>query len=75
MNDIRSGFMERHRKCFYEVIDIDPLPAKRPCPEKAQEDPAGEAPPSIVPHLDIAGPRAAVVTQLDVAGPSNTPTV
>lgn len=39
MNDLRAGFMERHRKRLYEEIDIAPLPAKRACPEKAQKDP------------------------------------
>lgn len=35
MNDLRPGFMERHRKRLYEMIDIVSFPAKRPCPEKA----------------------------------------
>ncbi|RVW44261.1 hypothetical protein CK203_099618 [Vitis vinifera] len=51
MNDLRTGFLERHRKQLHEAIDIVPLPAKRACLEKAQEDPVG-APPSIMPHSD-----------------------
>ena len=35
MNDLRAGFMKRHRKRLYEAIDIVSFPAKRPCPEKA----------------------------------------
>ena len=35
MNDLRAGFMERHRKRLYEAIDIVHFLAKRPCPEKA----------------------------------------
>ena len=41
MNDLRTGFLERHRKRLHEAIDIVPPPAKRACPEKTQEDPAG----------------------------------
>lgn len=74
MNDLRVGLMERHRKRLYETINIVPLPAKKACPEKAQEDPTGGgAPPLTVPHSDAAGPSAATVTQLDVAGPSARP--
>lgn len=36
---LRTEFMERHHKCLYEVIDIISPPAKRACPEKAQEEP------------------------------------
>ena len=70
MNDLRTGFLERHRKWLHEAIDIVPPPAKRACPEKAQEDPAGEAPPSTMPQSDEAGPSAVAVTQPNVAGPS-----
>ena len=70
MNDLRTGFLERHRKWLHKAIDIVPLPTKRVCPEKAQEDPAGEAPPSTMPQSEEAGPSAATVTQLDVVGPS-----
>ena len=41
MNDLRTGFLERHRKQLHEAIDIVPLPAKRACLEKAQEDSVG----------------------------------
>ena len=57
MNDLRTKFLERHRKRLHEAIDIVPPQAKRACP-------------STVPHSDEAGPSAAVVTQPDVAGPS-----
>ena len=70
MNNLRIGFFERHRKWLHEAIDIVPPPAKRACPEKAQEDPAGEAPPSTMPQSDEAGPSTATMTQPDVAGPS-----
>lgn len=42
MNDLRIGFIERHHKRLYEVIDIVPPLAKRACPERAQEEPIGE---------------------------------
>ncbi|KAL6329199.1 hypothetical protein AAG906_014808 [Vitis piasezkii] len=41
MNDLRTEFLERHRKRLHETIDIVPSPAKRACPEKAQEDSMG----------------------------------
>lgn len=40
--DLRVGLMERHHKRLYETINIVPLPAKKACPEKTQEDPTGE---------------------------------
>lgn len=42
MNDLRIGFIERHCKCLYEMVDIVPPLAKRACPERAQEEPVGE---------------------------------
>ena len=40
MNDLRTRFLERHRKRLHEAIDIVPPPAKRACLENNQEDPA-----------------------------------
>ena len=34
INDLRTGFLERHRKRLHEAIDIVPPPAKRACPKK-----------------------------------------
>ena len=70
MNDLRIGFLERHHKRLHEAIDIVPLPAKRVCPERDEEDPATEAPPSTMPQSDEAGPNAVAATQLNVTGPS-----
>ena len=70
MNDLRTRFMERHRKRLYETIDIVIPLAKKACPEKAQEDSAGKALPLTVPDPNVAGPSIAIVTQPDVAGPS-----
>ena len=49
MNNLRVKFLERHRKRLREAIEIVSLLAKRVCPERAEEDPAMEAPPSSVP--------------------------
>ena len=68
MNDLRVRFLERHRKRLYDPIDIDPPPTKRVCPERVEEDPATEVPPSTMSHSDKAGPNAAAATQPDVAG-------
>ena len=74
MNGLRTRFLERHRKWLHETIDIVPPPAKRACPEKAQEDPVGGASPLNVLHSDEAGPSAVAVIQPDAAAPSNAPT-
>nr|CAN72789.1 hypothetical protein VITISV_025818 [Vitis vinifera] len=74
INDLRTRFLERHRKWLHEAIDIVPPPAKRACPEKAQEDPAGGASLSNVLHSDEAGPSTVAAIQPDVATPSNAPT-
>ncbi|KAL6315266.1 hypothetical protein AAG906_000348 [Vitis piasezkii] len=63
MNDLRTGFLERHRKRLYEAIDIVPSPAKRVCPKNPQEDPAAKP--------DVAGPSAAAVVRPDTGTPSN----
>ncbi|KAL6323260.1 hypothetical protein AAG906_029267 [Vitis piasezkii] len=34
MNDLRVGFLQRHRKRLYDPIDIAPPPAKRVCPKE-----------------------------------------
>lgn len=78
MNDLRTEFMERHHKRLYEVIDIVHPPAKRVCPEKAQEEPTGGgggSPLVTMPQPDVAGPSTAAVTESDVVGPSNASTV
>ena len=67
--------MERHHKRLYKVINVIPSLAKKACPEWAQEEPVGEAPPMIVPQPGIAGPSTMVVAQPDVAGPSSAPIV
>ena len=74
MNDLRTRFLERHRKWLHEAIEIVPPPAKRAYPEKAQEDPAGGASPSNVLHSDEVGPNAVATIQPDVAAPSNAAT-
>ena len=86
MNDLRTGFLERHRKRLHEAIDIVPPPAKRVYLERAEEDPEMEAPPSTMPQSNeegsnvaaatqpnVIGPSVAVVVQPDVAAPSNAP--
>ena len=50
MNDLRTGFLKRHRKRLHEAIDIVPPPAKKVCPERAKEDLVTEAPPSTMPQ-------------------------
>ena len=69
MNDLRNGFLEKHRKRLNEAIDIVPPPAKRVCPERTEEDSVTEAPPSTMPQPNEAGPITATATQLDVARP------
>ena len=69
MNDFRAGFLERHCKRLCDPIEIVPSPAKRVCPEIAEEDPVAEVPPSIMSYPNEAGSTAAVATQLDVVGP------
>ena len=51
----------------FHIINIVPPPAKRVCPERSEEDPAVEVPPSTMSHPDEAGPSAAAATQPDVA--------
>ena len=70
MNDLRTGFLERHRKRLHEAIDIVLPPAKKVCPERAEEDLVTEAPPSTMPQPDEVGPSVATATQPDVVGPS-----
>ena len=62
MNDLKIGFLERHRKRLYEAIDIVPSLAKGVCPERAEEDSTTEAPILTMPQPDEAGPSAAAVT-------------
>ena len=68
MNDLRTGFLQRHRKQLYDPIDLAPPPAKRVCPERGGEDPATEVPLSATAHSDEAGSSTAAVVQLDIAG-------
>ena len=70
MNDLRTGFLKRHRKRLHEAIDIVPPPAKKVCPERVEEDLVMEAPPSTMPQPDEVGPSVVTATQPDVAGPS-----
>lgn len=74
MNDLRVGFMKRHHKRLYEVIDIAPPPAKKACSERAQEEPAGRALLVTMPQPDVVGPSTVVVAQPDVVGLSSAPT-
>ena len=69
MNDLRTGFLEKHRKRLNKAIDIVPPPAKRVCPERTEEDSATKAPLSTIPQSNEAGPSTVAATQLDVAGP------
>ena len=73
MNDLRTGFLERHCKRLHEAIDIVSPPAKRACLEKAQED-LGGAPLSTMPQSNEASPSAATAVQPEAATPSNAST-
>ena len=52
MNDLRMGFLQRHRKRLYDLIDLAPPPAKKACPDRGGEDPAAEAPLLVGAHPD-----------------------
>ena len=62
MNDLRTGFLERHHKRLYEAIDIVPSLAKGVCPERAKEDLATEASLLTMPQPDKTGPSAVAAT-------------
>lgn len=70
MNDLRVGFLERHRKRLYDPHDIVPSPAKRVYPKRVEEDPTMEVFPSTMSHPDKVGPSTVAATQPDVAGPN-----
>ena len=70
MNNLRAGFLQKHRKRLYDPIDIAPPPAKRVCPERSEEDPTAEVLSSTMSHSDEAGPSATTATLPDVIGPS-----
>lgn len=58
LNDLRTYFKERHRKCLHEAIDMVPPPAKRACSEGVREEPGREVPSMLVPSLDVVGPSS-----------------
>ena len=68
MNNLRTGFLQRHRKWLYDPIDLTPPPAKRVCPEGGGEDPMIEAHLPATAHLDKAGSSATAAVQPDAAG-------
>ncbi|RVW35590.1 hypothetical protein CK203_112559 [Vitis vinifera] len=59
MNDLRTGFLQRHRKRLYDPIDLAPPPARKDCPERDDEDLTIEVPLSAMAHSDEAGSSAA----------------
>ena len=69
MNDLRTGFLQRHRKRLHDPIDLAPPPVKRVCPKRSGEGPATEVPSSTMHHPDEAAPSAATAVQPDVVGP------
>ena len=68
MNDLRTGFLQRHRKRLYDPIDLAPSPAKRVCLDRGGEDPVTEVPLSIMAYLDEAGSSAAAAVQPNAVG-------
>ena len=68
MNDLRTGFLQRHRKLLFDPIDLAPPPVKRVCPERGEEDPTTEIPLSATTHSDEVGSSAATAVQPDAAG-------
>ena len=68
MNDLRSGFKERHNKCLYEAIDMVPPTAKKACPERAQEESSRGAPLVVVPQLDVARPSSTPTAKKKACG-------
>ena len=68
MNDLRTGFLQRHRKWLYDPIDLAPPPAKKDCPERDGEDPTAEVPLLAMAHPDEASSSAATAVQPDTAG-------
>ena len=75
MNDLRTGFLQRHRKLLYDPIDLAPSPAKKVCPERGEEDPAAKAPLPTTAHSNEAGSSATAMVQLDVVGSGATAAV
>ena len=75
MNNLRTGFLQRHRKRLYDPIDLAPPPAKRVCPERGREDLAIEAPLSTTTHPDEEGSSATAAVQPDATGSNTAATV
>ena len=68
MNDLRTGFLQRHRKRLYNPIDLTLPPAKKVCSEQGGEDPTTEALLSATAHPDEAGSSATATAEPDAAG-------
>ena len=64
--DLRADFKERHRKRLHEAINMVPSPAKKACPEGAQEEPGREVPLMPVPPPDTMGPSSAPAAEKEV---------
>lgn len=65
--DLRAGFKERHHKRLHEAINMVPSPAKRPCPEEAQEEPGRKVFPMLVPSSNTVGPSSTPATEKEVS--------
>ena len=75
MNDLRTGFLQRHRKRLYNPIDLASPPAKKACPDRGGEDPTAEAPLSAAAHPNEAGSSAAAGAQPNAVGSDTAATV
>ena len=64
--DLRADFKKRHRKRLHDAIDMVPPPAKKACPEGAQEEPGRDVPLMPVPPPDTVGPSSAPAAEKEV---------
>lgn len=62
MNNLKTGFLQRHSKRLYDPIDLASPPTKRVCPERDGEDPTTEVPLSVTAHPnEVSSSSAAAV--------------
>ncbi|RVX05863.1 hypothetical protein CK203_023757 [Vitis vinifera] len=66
MNDLRTGFSQRHRKLLYDPIDLAPSPAKKVCPERGSGATAAV-------QADAPGPSSATIAQPGITAHSDAP--
>ena len=63
MNNLKTGFLQRHSKRLYDPIDLASPPTKRVYPERDGKDPTTEVPLSATTHPNEASSSAAATVQ------------